>query len=535
MSRTLICLFLAAVLPASAVEPASSFPRPNWFRQHFGGPRNHVELQAPRRLSDYVAGGKLELSMRAYIELTLENNTDIAISRLQVESPLNGIQRTLAEFDPVLTTSFSSTRSSQASINALEGTPTGKTLTQPLSFSYQQRLSTGTSVNVGLWGTRSSNNYAYSTYNPVLSSNLQISVEQPLLQNRNGSISKMNLLLARSNLRISRYQLRDDVTAIIAAAESIYWDAIAARDNLALAEKLKELRAAALERAQKQVDAGALLPLDIFQPKSDYASAQLMVTRAKSALAQRENALRQQIGADLDPAIRDLPITLTEPVTIAVAPPPDKEEAVRKALQTRPDRQAMLATLEADDIGISKSAELLRPNVALTGSYTTSGVGGTYLETGAPGGLGDAMRQMFGFGFPAYSFGIRVRLPVRDRAGAADLAEARLRKQRDALTLRKMDQTLRRQVLDAVENLQSAQAGLEQATLARDFAERRFAAEQKKYELQLTELYFVLNAQSGLNAAEAEVLQQHINYRRNLLALMQLTGELLDDRGIILE
>ena len=103
----LLCLFAAAALaPAFAAEPVSAFPRPSWFREHFAAPPTKVELQAPRRLSDYVVEGKLELSLRAYIELALANNTDIALARLQVESPANAITRAFAVFDPSLSAGF---------------------------------------------------------------------------------------------------------------------------------------------------------------------------------------------------------------------------------------------------------------------------------------------------------------------------------------------------------------------------------------------------------------------------------------------
>jgi hypothetical protein len=49
-------------------------------------------LLAPARLSDYVVGGKLELSLRSYLGVVMAN-TDIAISRLSVEAPRNAILR----------------------------------------------------------------------------------------------------------------------------------------------------------------------------------------------------------------------------------------------------------------------------------------------------------------------------------------------------------------------------------------------------------------------------------------------------------
>jgi outer membrane protein TolC len=525
----------AAVAPAFAVEPVSAFPRPSWFRQHFAAPRTKVELQAPRRLSEFVAGGKLELSLRAYIELVLANNTDIALARLQAESPANAITRAFSAFDPSLSASISSTRAAQTSINSLEGASTVKTLDQPLSGTYSQLLPSGTGLSVQFSARRSSTNYAYNTYNPVFGSNLTVQFEHQLLRDRGAAMEKMNILVARSMLKIGQYQLRDQVTGLVAAAENAYWDVIEARENAKLAAEFVALKAASLDRAQRQMDSGALLPLDIFQPKAEYASAQLAEIQLKRVLAQRENALRQQIGADLDPAIRDLPISLTEPLSIPVALPPDKTEAVRKAMAARPDRLALATTLDSDDISIRRATEALRPGLSLVGSYQTQGVGGTYLATAIPGGLSDALSQMFQFGYPVYSFGLRMRLPIRDHAAAADLADADLRKKADALTLRRLEQTLRRQVLDAVDNVEAARASLDQAQLARDYAGKRFESEQKKYDLGISQLFFLQQSQTDFNSAENNVLEQSINYRRNLVNLYSIMGQLLDERGITLD
>jgi outer membrane protein TolC len=532
----LLCLLAAAALaPAFAVEPAFTFPRPSWFRQHFAAPRTKVELQAPRRLSEYVVNGKLELSLRAYIELVLANSTDIALARLQVESPANAITRAFSVFDPSVSASFTSTRATETSINALQGASTIKLLDQPWSGSYSQLLPSGTSFSVGFYADRTSTNYAYNTYNPVLSSNLSVQIQHQLLRDRGAAMEKLNILLARSNLKISRYQLRDQVTSLIANAENAYWNVVEARETEKLAAQFVALKEASLERAQKQMDSGALLPLDIYQPKSEYASARLNQIQAKRALSQQENALRQQIGADLDPAIRDMPIALTEPLEIPVVQAPDKTEAVRKAMAARPDRLALAAALDNDDIGIRRANEALRPTVALVGSYQSQGIGGTYLPAAIPGGFGDALSQMFQFKFPVYSFGLQMKLPIRDHAAAADLADAGIRKKTDALNLRKLEQTLRLQVLNAVDNVEAARASLEQAQLARDYAGKRFESEQKKYELGISYLFLLQQSQTDFNTTEFNVLEQNITYRRNLVNLYSIMGQLLDERGITLD
>lgn len=75
---------------------------------------------------------------------------------------------------------------------------------------------------------------------------------------------------------------------------------------------------------------------------------------------------------------------------------------------------------------------------------------------------------------------------------------------------------------------------MQQAEIARDLAKKRFAAERKKYELGVTQLFFILDGQTQLNLAENDVLRQSINYGRGLINLHLMTGELLAERGITL-
>src|SRR4051812_36355176 len=128
-------LFTTGLLLAAAVfAQLSSFPKPSYFRETFSKQVSKVELQAPVRLSDFVVDGKLELSLRSYLELVMANNTDIQIQKLSVETPRNAILRAHGVFDPVFTGSFNSQRSKTPSSDALQGASTLVSLSQPARF-----------------------------------------------------------------------------------------------------------------------------------------------------------------------------------------------------------------------------------------------------------------------------------------------------------------------------------------------------------------------------------------------------------------
>ncbi|SPE42249.1 Outer membrane efflux protein (fragment) [Candidatus Sulfopaludibacter sp. SbA3] len=374
--------------------------------------------------------------------------------------------------------------------------------------------------------------------NPNLNAGLSFNVSQPLLRNRGYYINHLNLIMAKSRYRAADFTLKSNLLQMVASAENAYWDVIQARENLHVAESAQKLAEETLKLSQKELELGALSPLDIYNPEQQLATANLGVSQAQFSLAQTEYALRRQIGADLDPDIRKLPIILTETVdTPVVALEMDSEKEVEIALRTRPDLKAALQNLDIDDQSLQSAHNEILPSLSLTGSYQTQGIGGVVnpYTNPIPGGLGDALSQMFGFGFPVYSFGLNLQLPIRNHAAVADMADALVQKKRDALTVRTTQQQIRLNILNAVSNLESSKKSLELAKAAADFAAKYLDAENQKYTLGIDQMQFVLQAQNTLTQAQSSVVQAQVGLRRNLLNLYTQTGELLDQRGIIVQ
>jgi outer membrane protein TolC len=337
---------------------------------------------------------------------------------------------------------------------------------------------------------------------------------------------------------------------LISTAESAYWDVVSARENLKVAEGARNVAAEFLKLSQKQLELGALSPLDIYNPQQQLATNEVSVAQAKFNLTQREDALRRQIGADLDVQVRALPIVLTDTAEMPLESINfDKEESISVAMQNRPDLKQATQSLDVDDLSIQTSRNALLPNLALIGNYNINGRGGVFLKrtnvfndgvsspvlTSIPGGLTDALSQMFGFGFSTYQLGVRLSLPIRNRAASADMADALVRKKQDVLNVRTTQQTIRLDILNAITNVESSKESVKLAKVARDFAQKALDAENKKYELGTELSQNVLLAQNALAQSESTVVTNQIALRKNLLNLWVKTGTLLDERGIVIQ
>jgi outer membrane protein len=548
--RTLVA---GTLLTTGAFAQMTSFPKPQYFRETlFRKPEAKIELKDPVRLKDFVVGGKLELSLKNYLALVMANNTGIQIQMLSIESPKNAIQRAYGAWDPTATASFSTSRSKSAPTSLLDGSQTvNSSLSQPFSATIRQTLDSGTNYTATFGGTKTASNSSFNSYNPSISSNMSLQIQQPLIRGRGRFINRITLMTARSNLRISEFNLRNTLTNLIQTAENAYWAVIQARENLKVSEGARDVASKYMDYMQKQLDLGALSPLDIYNPKQNLAAADLNVANARFSLLTAQEALRLQIGADLDPEIRKLPVELTETVDIANvdALSFEAEQTVAKAIDNRPDLKSAAMRLENDDLSIASARNGLLPQLNLTGQYSVNGRGGIFNQrqnvftdgiastviNSIPGGLGDALSQMFGFGFNTYQVGLTLNLPIKSHTAAVALADALVSKKTNALTLRNNQQSVRLQVLQALTNVEGTKEQLKLARIQQDFAQLNLDAMNRKYELGTEIPTNVIRAQQDLTTAQNSVVQQQVALRRNLTTLYTQTGELLDQRGIVVQ
>lgn len=532
----------------SALAEYPKFGTKDYVRTIFRRETPKFELQGPVRLQEFVSGDKLELSLKGYLELVLNNSTDIQIQRMVLEVPKNAITRAFSIFDPNFVGRFNATRSNTPTTDALAGATTLSSLSQPLSLNWQQTAPTGTQYTINYGASKNSTNSSFASLNPAYASNLNLSFTQPLLRGRDTQVLRTPILLAKSRLRASEYQFQDQVQQLLTNAENAYWDVIGARENLKVQEQALALADTSLKRAQRELELGALPALEIYQPQAVYARAEILVTQARYRLAQTEDALRRQMGIDLDPALRNLAIVLTESVLPPTDNKPfDKESLVADALRIRPDLMNQRQSIDIDDISLRSASDGLRPDFQLFGNYSIQGRGGpnqvrrtvfnpdgttSPVTSVIPGGFGNALDQMWSFNYPIIGGGIQLRLPIKDRNASANYADAVVNKRLDQLRVRVLEQNVRLDVLTAINQVENSRASVDLAKIAADLAQKRVEADQKRYELGTITLFFLLDSQNALTQAQSDLVTQSVQYRRNLLNLYRRTGTLLTERGI---
>ena len=528
------------ILALSLAAAAQTFPQPSYFQKFFVKPNRNIQIAPVPTMDQFVVNGKLRLSLADAIQLTLDNNTDVKLNQLQLDTARYNLDRTYGPFDPVLTSSFSPSRSTSPTTSTLQGASTLSSLSQSFSSNYSQLFQSGTLYNVTWNANRSATNSSYATLNPSISSALSVSLTQNLLRNRGFFANRAPILIAQRNLKQTRANFETSVNDSILRAINQYWDVVQARESLKVTQVALDMAEATYKRNKRELELGALPPLDIYRSESQVAQRKLQLIQSQSSLKQLEDEFRRTIGADLDPRLSVLDLDLTESnLPGSTMETVDMVAALQQALQSRPELEALRQQEANDDTNIRLAHNNLQPDLSISSFYSMNGVGGNQLSSasGAPvvissGGLGDALDQLGSRNFPGYGMTVSLRLPLRNRSAEADLGNALVAKRRSLYQVRRAEQQVTLDVKHAIAQLEEAKLSVAAAKLARDLAEKNLQAEQRKYELGAQTIFFVLDAQTQLSSAELSVVQANINYQRAVGQVDRATGQLLSKHNI---
>lgn len=497
-------------------------------------------LPPPSGFQGHVVDGKLVLSLDDAVRLAMANNMDIHVDQATVDFAENNVHRQFQLFDPVASASFEDQRIKTQTSSQLQGASVLNTLSQTTQFGYTQTFPTGTNFQTSFGNLKSSTNSDFATLNPFYNTSWSFQVTQPLLKNFGVFANRAPLYIAQSNFKQSQATFRGEVSDVLLSVISQYWNVVLARENLKVQKKSYEEAQQSYERDKKALGLGALPPLDIYRSESEVAARRVTLIQSEYALRQAEDQFRQIIAADRDPVINALDLELTE------SPEPSEQllemdiaSALSLALANRPEMEAAAEQLTGDALNIRLAHNNLRPDLELSGFYSPTGLGGNAYDVStvpptliSTGGLADSLSQLFGFKYPTYSASLTLQLPIKNHAAEANLADAVVSQRSDQYRQARTAQSITLEVTNAVHLLEQAKLTLQAAKISEDLARKSLQAEQRKYELGGSTIFFVLDAQTQLANAEFALAQAQTNYQTAVAAVDHATGKLLEHHRV---
>jgi outer membrane protein len=543
--RRLLLLTAFATACCATVARAGEFSLHQYLQKRF-----HPESVRERDvegIGERIHDNKLTLDLKSFLSLVLKNSTDIRLTQLDVYTAADAITSARAPFDPTLVFSFNANRSIQSEQSQTSGAATLADLVQTSTANYNQVVGAGPTVSAGFTAVRQSSNSAFSFFNPSVTTGLNFSLTQPLLQGRGNLQVRAPLMIAETQLHIVSEQSQVTIANSISSAASQYWEAIRARDSIRVAQQSLDLAQKSYNHDKQAVDLGAMSKLDILQSQSQVAQRKVDLIQAQSFYRQALDGLRRLIGADLRPDTINIQIELEDDPK---ALPPGFQslaidDAIAKALHDRPELSAAARRIAIDDLNAKVARNSLLPRLDLSLVAGGSGLGGNQLPVVLPlgqgttsfvaGGLGDSLSQLFAFNSPYYGFGLTLGLPIKASSAKASLASSLVNRVRDRYSQRQAQQQIILDVKTANSEFELAQASVDAALASRELANQNVDAEQQKYQLGTVTAFELLTAQSQLATAESSVVNAYVNYQKAVVDYRRATWTILDDLGIVVD
>ncbi|HXN21592.1 MAG TPA: TolC family protein [Candidatus Dormibacteraeota bacterium] len=550
------------------------------------------------RIEQLIHNGKLELSLQDAIELGLENNLDITVQRYNPWIADTDILRakggsvgrgsvpssTFAEgsvpvqnFDPAIISNFLiddrkipvnnpfTAGTGVASLSALT------IHTSQFNTQYQQGFVTGTGLGVGFNNTRNSTTSPAAIFNPSVQSSLSLSFSQQLLNGFGPFVNTRFIRIAKINRKIADFTFSQQAITTINQVENDYWELVFARENVKVRQEAVAVAEKLYSDNKRQVEIGTMAPIDVVRAEAEVATGRQNLIVAQTVQLQQQTLLLSAITKNpLDPAVANVEIVPTDaavqPPQMDIAPLPD---AVREALDRRPDVQIQLQDLKARDINLRVTKNALLPTATLFGTYNSQGLAGNarifaptvipgaaildqngqpvtvVTPTGttriflpptagsrvsgvATGGISDALSNVFHNRFPDYSVQLSLNVPLRNRVAQADSARALLEERQSEARLHQLQNSVVIDVRNTQIALEQDRARVDAAIKARILQEQTLDAEQKKYHLGASTPFFVIQAQRDLSNARSAELRALVDLVKAKLDYERALGRTLD-------
>ena len=512
--------------------------------REFSRPESYVERV--RR-----EGAFLELTLNDAIKLALSNNLEITIENYNEEIHRQRMVGTKGFYDPVLnfTVGWNSlTIPTTSVLDAGRGIAERSSDNFAWNSALEQNFPGGGSFNVGFDNQRFSSNSTFSFINPRFGSDFAISLRQPLWRGFKRTETDRQLKLVNLDSQINDSQFEQRVSEIVQEAQNQYWELVFSIANHETRRHSVELAIIQHQNNQKRVRIGVAAPIEITSSHAEVASREQEMIQSEVDIIRAQNGLKRLLAPDPKASIWNL-------VLISIDCPQSQEvritleEAIETAISRRQELEQVRLEIERNEVDRSFYQKEGKPRIDLRADFGSrgasgrvfSGVGGFFGGTGVPevdennpsfGNLTKAWGQTFGFDFTNWGIFADVRIPLRDRSNAAQLAQVAIRERQLLSRLKDQQQMVIVDVRNAFESIVTQKKRSEAARLAGRLSEEQLEGENKRFQAGLSTNFEVLRFQRDLVQAVSQELRAEIDYQLALVSLQKAMYVITDANDI---
>ncbi|UCC40425.1 MAG: TolC family protein [Candidatus Aminicenantes bacterium] len=482
------------------------------------------------------------LSLEDCIVSALQNNLGVAVEILNPQLADISVSLAKQKFLPQLGFSLFKRETNTASFSWIEAAEQVTTKFSDYAAQLTQEIPTGGNFSVTLYSYREDTNRKFQTINPRYGSSLSFNFNQPLLRDFGFKMSRREIIIAQNNMDISETLLKGVLLDTVYNVEEAYWNLVYSIENLNVKKQALDLARDLLNKNKREVEIGTLAPIEILSAEAEVATREAEILQAEVLVKNSEDRLRTVINIAAKEGDFEGIIPTEEPAF-------EKKDisldgALLLGMENRPDLQGMKLDLKNKEMDLSYAKNQLLPNLSLEASYWSPGISGTEIlyKDGnpltenvigeIPGVASDALKDAFNFRYKNWSVRLTFSIPVETIFSRAQYAQARVSQDQAMLRLKNQEQEAFLEIRNAVRTVQTDYKRVQAYKVARELAEKKLEAEEKKLKVGLTTNYLVLQHQRDLADARGAELRAIIDYNLSLARMDKVLGTTLKNKNI---
>jgi HAE1 family hydrophobic/amphiphilic exporter-1 len=512
------------------------------------------------------------LSLREALGLALENNKDIEVARQNVRIAEFDLTGARGVYDPRLSTASYYERIKTPVTSFLSGGSNGIITTDDYTATARfEGLSPkfGGTYRFDFSSVRQATNNQFTGLTPNYPSSLTFSYTQPLVRGLSFDAGRRQIEIAKKNLSLTDSQFRQRAIETITNVQRAYWDLVFALRNLQIQRDAVRDASSQLEHNKRLVTEGSLAPIDVVAAEAQIAGFEQSLFTAQEEVSRTENRLKSLIAENRQAEIWSRALIPTDSVDLAPARV-SLPEAMKIAVENRPELQQATVATEINEIDQKFFRDQTKPAVDLVGSYGVVGLAGSVSSNainpfssadqmrdrvnqlsaieGLPplpepppqtfpqsliGGYGQSLQNLFGNQYNNFRVGVQISLPLRNRTAEAQLGRSLVEGQRIATQREQLEQNIQVEVRNALQTLQSAQAKLRAAAVAREASEKQYESEKRRLDAGQSTVFLVLERQTAFTAARGDELRAQTELNKSTAELQRAMGNALTVNSVV--
>lgn len=486
----------------------------------------------------------LTLSLNDAIKRALENNNDIEIARDDVRFAETQLRALQGVYDPFYSITPTYEKSIAPVTFITSGAPSGKLSTS--RFSFEPAITKSFGRGGGTYELRFSNSKnttsaINSTLNPFFSSNLSLTITQPLQRNRSIDNNRRQIRIQKKRLEQSDADFRLRTIDVITRVQRAYWDLVfALRDQQNQLENLNLTREN-LRRVEAQIAVGTKAPLERAEVQTELANRESSLLVAVQGVSIAENNLKQLIVRDATASEWSAQITPTDTPKFDAAPV-NLNDALKEARANRPELRRLRLENDINQVDLQYFKNQMRPQIDLQSTFATTGLAGSpclTCQAVAPpflqGGYAKTLSNLFSFDTRNIAVGVAIQIPLRNTTAKANFAGARIQKEQLEASTRSQDQIIEVDVRNAAQAVETSRRRVLAAREARANAELQLEGEQRLYQVGRSTTFLLFQRENALTNARNAELRAETDYNKALADLQRATSTTLRANSIVVD